>query len=133
MGISSSTVSSPNLSPSFKIPTYLIVALLDLVIGFNLNIGVVLSADDSSGDINSGATGIQVVVSPDLIVFADASAACTVGTSYAVTGGSGAMYVNQSANGDYSLYCIAVSPNGFGHDGDASTGLFVLKNTGTSV
>ena len=79
-------------------------------------------------------TGVQVAVAcNDLMVFADASAACTKGLSYAITAGTGAQVVDQSTAGDYSMYCVAVSPKGMGRDDDASTGFFVIKNTGTSV
>lgn len=95
-------------------------------------IGILVSGNPTTPHVDADST-CQVNVSPDLIVFADASAACTVGLSYAITGGTGVQYVDQSTAGDYNMYCIAVSPSGFGKDGDASTGLFVLKNTGTSV
>lgn len=92
-------------------------------------VGVILTANDSDGHLNVGSS-VQVVTSPNLLVFADSDgAACTVGTSYSISGGTGAQQVDVSDTGDYNMYCVQVDPYGT----DASTGIFEIKNTGTSV
>jgi len=88
-------------------------------------IGVAVTPNDSSGDINVGAD-VQVDTTPGLLLVADSSdgAEPVKGITYDFTGGTGAQAVNVTVGAAGNLLCLES-----GYKGDASMGVYLLQES----
>lgn len=88
----------------------------------------------SNEDATSASVGVQVNVTPGLEVIMDNDNVGTtfdatlVGTSFDITGATGAQVVDTSTTGATGqLYCWDFNPKGFGFDTDTSMGRYSLS------